>query len=81
MIWKGGGGEVLAQVGGGGWGDFFDGIIRNVSEIVSLYTEVGAEDTIYTGDGDNVAIGGFSNDYIEGGNHRDILVSLSCVST
>lgn len=72
-------GDIAAQVGGGGYGDFSDGRIRTVSEIVSLYTEVGGDDTIETGDGDNVAFGGFGSDMIIGGNQRDILVRYLCV--
>ena len=67
-------GFIAAQVGGGGYGDLSDGRIRTVSEIVSLYNEIGGDDIIETGDGDNVAIGGFGSDTITGGNQRDILV-------
>jgi len=38
-----------------------------------LYAEIGGTDEIYTGNGDNVAIGGFANDEIHGGTKRDIL--------
>lgn len=69
--------QILAQVGGGGYGDFTDGVIRNVSEIVSLYREVGGRDRILTGDGDNVGIGGYDDDFLQGGNERDILVRFS----
>ena len=70
-------GDIFAQVGGGGYGDFTDGIIRNVSEVVSLYTEVGGKDRIVTGEGDNIGIGGYDDDFLLGGNARDILVSFS----
>jgi Ca2+-binding RTX toxin-like protein len=70
-------GDIVAQVGGGGYGDFTDGIIRTVSEVISLYTEVGGMDEIDTGNGDNVAIGGFDDDAIQGGSDRDILVRLA----
>lgn len=60
---------------GGGYGDFTDGVIRSVTEVFSVFEDVGADDVIYTGNGDNVAIGGNADDEIHGGNERDIIVS------
>ena len=77
ILWRGATGAIESRAGGGGWGDFTDGIIRNVTDIVSLYQDVGGQDRIFTGDGDNIAIGGFDDDYIEGGSHRDILVRFN----
>jgi Ca2+-binding RTX toxin-like protein len=70
-----GDGIVVAQVGGGGYGDFSDGIRRNASIVVSLFNDVGDDDILDCGNGDNVGIGGFGADRITGGAHRDILVS------
>ena len=70
-----GDGIVVAQVGGGGYGDFSDGIRRNASIVVSLFNDVGDNDILDCGNGDNVGIGGFGADRITGGAHRDILVS------
>ena len=67
-------GDIVARVGGGGYGDFSDGIIRTISEVRSLYVEVGGLDVIDTGDGENLAVGGFNNDIIQGGSDNDILV-------
>jgi hypothetical protein len=72
-------GDIVAQVGGGGYGDFSDGIIRTVSDVISLYNEIGGDDEISTGDGDNVAIGGFGEDTIRGGDERDVMVRCCLV--
>jgi len=63
------------QLKGAGYGDFNDGVVRNISELFSVFEDVGGKDRIYTLDGDNVAIGGVGGDEIDGGDDRDIIVS------
>ena len=68
-------GPMVAQAGGGGWGDMTDGVIRYIAEIRSVdVEEFGGNDFISMGEGDNVGIGGQHNDTIVGGAGRDIEV-------
>lgn len=56
--------DVVAVAGGGGPGDYTDGVVRNISEMESVQTDQGGNDTLVLGQGDDVAFGGFLNDKI-----------------
>jgi hypothetical protein len=73
--------NIAAQAGGGGYGDFTDGVLRFVTDAFSLAFDEGDSDVIVLGEGDDCAIGGFSDDNISGDLGNDILVSLSCFAT
>lgn len=64
-------GLVVAALGGGGPGDFTDGVIRNAAAIFSVDPLAGGNDVIVTHDGNDILIGGSGNDWIEtsGGNN------------
>jgi Ca2+-binding RTX toxin-like protein len=64
---------TVASAGAGGYGDFTDGVVRTISEIVSVATSEGGWDTLILNAGDDVGIGGYRNDSLEGGDGRDIL--------
>ena len=72
---------TVAQVGNGGYGDFKDGVRRTIYAAFSRIVDVGSNDTIVTGNGDNVAIGGVEGDVVTGGDARDILVRFYCGCT
>lgn len=72
---------VVASAGAGGYGDFTDGVLRNISEILSVANNEGGSDIIVLNDGDDVGIGGFLNDTLDGGGGRDILFGDSAVIT
>ena len=73
--WKSGD-NISAISGGGGYGDFTDGVIRNISEIYSVAADEGGNDKLNMGDGDDVGIGGYLDDTINGNDGRDIIVSM-----
>lgn len=52
----------------------------HVVNITSTFVELGSSDNITMGNGTNVAIGGYRDDFILGGDGRDILVSCVYVS-
>ncbi len=68
--------NIAAQAGGGGYGDFTDGVLRFVTDAFSLAFDEGDSDVIVLGEGDDCAIGGFSDDTISGNLGNDILVSF-----
>ena len=73
-------GPIVAQAGGGGWGDTTDGVIRYIAEIRSVdVEESGGNDFISMGEGDNVGIGGQHNDTIIAGAGRDIEVRVRVI--
>ena len=69
--------EVFATTGRGGYNDFTDGIIRNVTTIISVATDEGGNDKINLGDGTNVGIGGAESDTITSGTGDDIVAGDS----
>ena len=67
--------RIVAQAGGGGWGDVTDGIVRNIADIVSSdMPDDGGSDIIELGEGNNVGIGGPFEDELVSGSGIDILV-------
>ncbi|CAB9505197.1 Kringle domain [Seminavis robusta] len=64
---------AVASAGAGGYGDFTDGVVRTVSEIVTVAPGEGGSDTLIMNDGDDVGIGCYLNDTIDGGDGMDIL--------
>lgn len=68
---------TVALAGGGGPGDLTDGIIRTVSEVVSVRTHEGGSDLIELNGGRDVGIGGMLNDTIDGGHGSDIVIGDS----
>ena len=68
-------GAIAAQAGGGGYGDFTDGILRFVTDAFSLSFDEGGIDTIILGEGNDCAIGGYLDDNISGNLGNDIIVS------
>jgi Ca2+-binding RTX toxin-like protein len=66
-------GVVIAVAGGGGYGDFTDGIVRTISEIFSISADLGGFDNLSLGSGDDIGIGGPFDDIIEGDDGNDIL--------
>jgi hypothetical protein len=72
---------TIVTKAGGGYGDISEAFTHEISEAFSVFKDLGGNDEITTGSGDNVAIGGFGEDVIPGGSRRDILVStcsLTC---
>lgn len=68
--------EIEAIAGGGGYGDFTDGVVRLVTDAHSLATHLGGVDNIDGNGGNDVIIGGASGDNITGGDGSDIIVSF-----
>lgn len=68
-------GAIAAQAGGGGYGDFTDGILRFVTDAFSVSFDEGDSDIIILGKGDDCAIGGYLDDNITGDLGNDIIVS------
>ncbi|GAX18396.1 hypothetical protein FisN_2Lh003 [Fistulifera solaris] len=64
---------IAARAGGGGYGDFTDGVLRFVTDAFSLAFDEGDSDIIILGEGDDCAIGGFSDDQIFGNLGNDII--------
>jgi Ca2+-binding RTX toxin-like protein len=69
-------GVIAAIAGGGGYGDFTDGVIRHITDIYAVATDEGATDRLIMNAGDDVGIGGPFGDTIEGNNGNDIIVSI-----
>lgn len=79
VYWYDSEGANATKLGGGGYGDFSDGIIRTVSYVASMFFNEadGGADYIKLGDGDNLGVGGLYDDEIIGGDvGRDIIVSF-----
>ena len=64
--------DVVAVAGGGGYGDYTDGVHRSVYNVESMYFEGGGNDTILGGKSRDVIIGGDQHDTIEGNEGADI---------
>ena len=65
-------GVIEAIAGGGGPGDFTDGVLRTVTDAYSDATEQGGGDTIQGRGGNDYLIGGASDDTIDGEEGMDI---------
>lgn len=77
VVWRssdGPNGVVAAISGGGGYGDFTDGVLRTITGVYSTGTDQGGNDKITLNEGDDVGIGGFGADVINGDDGRDIVV-------
>ncbi len=76
VIYRDASGELAARLGGGGPGDFSDGVRRPVS-LVRSAGEEGGEDRIDAGAGDDVVLGGEGGDTITAGAGSDIVLGDS----
>jgi hypothetical protein len=65
---------VVERLGGGGPGDFTDGVIRNPDQFVSVDPTVGGDDVIDGMEGDNVLVGGAGTDTLGAGAGDDVML-------
>jgi Ca2+-binding RTX toxin-like protein len=70
--------SIEAIAGQGGYGDFTDGVIRTITDVYSVTTDEGGNDDLTLGEGDDVGIGGASDDTVRGDGGNDIIVSMIC---
>jgi Ca2+-binding RTX toxin-like protein len=66
--------NVVEVLGGGGPGDFTNGVPRNIDQFSSTYLLVGGNDTIIGLEGDNLVVGGAGADTITVGSGADVVL-------
>jgi Ca2+-binding RTX toxin-like protein len=66
--------NIVEVLGGGGPGDFTDGVVRNIDQANSTFLLVGGNDTIRGLEGDNLVVGGAGADTITVGAGEDVVL-------
>jgi Ca2+-binding RTX toxin-like protein len=72
---------VIEAHGSGGPDDMSDGVIRFFDQVISVDADVGGNDTIDAGEGNNTVVGGFGNDTITTGSGEDVVVGDNGAAT
>lgn len=73
-------GVIESIAGQGGFGDYTDGVIREITDVYSVSTALGGNDHLTMGAGDDVGIGGAFDDSVRGDAGSDIIVSMGVYS-
>lgn len=80
VTWYNSKGDVVARVGGGGYGDFHDGEVRHISQVRGIFPPVNVnfmdsgDDIINGNKDDDIIFGGWGGDFLSGDEGSDTLL-------